>query len=244
MNVKILHFYPDLMNLYGSYANVSLLRRTLEKMGCAVTVETVLPGADADLSDADVLFMGAGTERRQKAALADFMRYRDAVKAAAERGCAMLFCGTAMELLGKRITDCDGKVYDGLAIANFETVQQHERMVEDVYGRSALYDGAVVGFMNKCSIITGITSPLVTDLAMGFGNEGERGSEGYYANNVYASELTGPILIKNPMLLEHFIAAVYAQRGDVMPKIAQDSYLTDGYAVTAEQLKLRSGADF
>lgn len=244
MNVKILHFYPDLMNLYGSYANVSLLQRTLEKMGCTVTVEAVLPGADADIADADVLFMGAGTERRQKAALADFLRCRDAVKTAAEHGCAMLFCGTAMELLGKRITDCDGKTYDGLAIADFETVQRRERMAEDVYGRSALYDGAVVGFINKCSIITGVTSPLVTDLAMGFGNEGERGSEGYHENNVYASELTGPILVKNPALLEHFVAAIYARRGKPMPQLPEDSYLTDGYAVTAEQLKLRSGADF
>ena len=28
MELKILHFYPDLMSLYGSYANVSILKRT------------------------------------------------------------------------------------------------------------------------------------------------------------------------------------------------------------------------
>mgnify|MGYP004442181117 CR=1 FL=1 len=27
MEIKILHFYPDLMSLYGSYANVSILKR-------------------------------------------------------------------------------------------------------------------------------------------------------------------------------------------------------------------------
>ena len=27
MELKILHFYPDLMSLYGSYANVSILKR-------------------------------------------------------------------------------------------------------------------------------------------------------------------------------------------------------------------------
>lgn len=242
MDVKILHFYPDLMNLYGSYANVSLLRRTLEKMGCTVTVEAVLPGADAKLADADVLFMGAGTERRQKAALTDLLRYRDAVKTAAEQGCAMLFCGTAMELLGRRITDSDGTVYEGLALADFETVQRRERMVEDVYGRSTLYDGAVVGFMNKCGVITGVTSPLVTDLALGFGNEGKGGSEGYHEKNIFASELTGPILVKNPALLERLIAAIYARRGETMPQLPIDNYLTDGYAVTAEQLRLRCKA--
>ena len=41
MELKIIHFYPDLMSLYGSYANVSVLRRYLEALGCAVTVQEV-----------------------------------------------------------------------------------------------------------------------------------------------------------------------------------------------------------
>ena len=44
MELKIIHFYPDLMSLYGSYANVSVLRRYLEALGCAVTVQAVVPG--------------------------------------------------------------------------------------------------------------------------------------------------------------------------------------------------------
>lgn len=43
MELKILHFYPDLMSLYGSYANVSILKRTLEEMGNPVAVEQVAP---------------------------------------------------------------------------------------------------------------------------------------------------------------------------------------------------------
>ena len=48
MELKIIHFYPDLMSLYGSYANVSVLRRYLEALGCAVTVQPVVPGEGAD----------------------------------------------------------------------------------------------------------------------------------------------------------------------------------------------------
>ena len=44
MEVKILHIYPDLMSLYGSYANLSVLRRYLEAMGCTVTVDALRPG--------------------------------------------------------------------------------------------------------------------------------------------------------------------------------------------------------
>ena len=67
MELKIIHFYPDLMSLYGSYANAALLRRHLEDLGNTVTVETVDCGQTADIAGADVLYMGAGTERSKKA---------------------------------------------------------------------------------------------------------------------------------------------------------------------------------
>ena len=174
MDIKILHFYPDLMSLYGSYANVSVLKRALEAMGNTVTIETVAPGQEADVAGADVLFMGAGTERAQKAALKDFARFGEAVKAAAESGAAMLFCGTAMELLGKTITDAEGNTYDGIALAGFTATQGKKRLVEDVYGHTTLYAEPVVGFMNKCSVLSGVETPLLTDLELGYGNDGEK----------------------------------------------------------------------
>ena len=33
MRIQLLHLYPDLMNLYGEYANVAALRRSLERQG-------------------------------------------------------------------------------------------------------------------------------------------------------------------------------------------------------------------
>lgn len=241
MELKLIHFYPDLMSLYGSCANVSILRRRLERLGNTVTVEPVIPGRPADLSAADFLFMGAGTERAQKAALADFTQYGDPIKALAESGTAMLFCGTAMELLGKSVTDAGGTVYDGIGLAEFTSVQGKKRFVEDVYGHTDLYPEAVVGFMNKCGIITGVETPLLTAMAMGFGNEGPQTPEGFHWNNVFASELTGPILVKNPRLLDAVVSAVYTHRGQPLPEnLSRDHWLEDGYAITAEQLKLRS----
>lgn len=241
MDIKILHFYPDLMSLYGSYANVSVLKRRLEQMGSTVTVTPVLPGQEADLSDADFLYMGAGTEHAQKAALLDFARYGEAVKNAAEDGVSMLFAGTAMELLGKTITDSDGKVYDGIGLADFTAVQGTKRFVEDVYGHTDLYPEAVVGFMNKCSTISGVETPLLTSLSLGFGNEGEKTPEGFHRNNVFASQLTGPLLVKNPRMLDAVVDAIYRRRGVPLPaERPTDHWAGDGYRITAEQLKLRS----
>ena len=33
MEFRFVHFYPDLMSLYGSYANLSVLQRLLEQLG-------------------------------------------------------------------------------------------------------------------------------------------------------------------------------------------------------------------
>lgn len=241
MDIKILHFYPDLMSLYGSYANVSVLKRRLEQMGSTVKVTPVLPGQEADLSGADFLYMGAGTEHAQKAALADFARYGQTVKDLAESGVTMLFAGTAMELLGKTITDADGKVYGGIGLADFTAVQGNKRFVEDVYGHTDLYPEAVVGFMNKCSTISGVKTPLLTELSLGFGNDGEKAPEGFHRNNVFASQLTGPLLVKNPRMLDAVVDAIYRHRGEPLPEERPtDHWAEDGYLITAEQLKLRS----
>lgn len=240
MELKILHFYPDLMSLYGSYANVSILKRRLEAMGNTVTVKTVLPGQNADLSGADFLYMGAGTERAQKAALADFVRYGDAVKAAAEEGVSMLFAGTAMELLGQTITDDTGKIYDGIALARFTSVQGKRRLVEDVYGHTDLYPDAVVGFSNKCSILSGVETPLLTSVEFGYGNGGLKTPEGFRYKHVLGSHLTGPLLVKNPRLLDHVVSAIYAHRGEALPtELPVDRWAEEGYGITAAALKQR-----
>lgn len=239
MEIRILHFYPDLMSLYGSYANVSILKRTLEAMGNSVTVERVELGADTDLAHADFVYMGAGTERAQKAALLNFSKLGDAVKTAADAGVTMLFAGNSMELLGKTITDDAGKVYEGLGLAGFASVQNKKRFVEDVYGHTDLYEDAVVGFINRCSVITGVETPLLTSMDMGHGNEGPCGPEGYHCGNVFASQLTGPILVKNPALLKVMVQAVYRHRDQECPEIPVDDYMAQGWAITAEELKAR-----
>ena len=242
MEMKIVHLYPDLMNLYGSYGSVSVLRRHLERAGCAVTVETVSPGEVADIAGADFLFMGAGTERAERFAAADFARLGPAVKAAAADGTAILFAGTAMELLGASVTDKNGETFAGIGLAGFTTVQGRERIVGDVYGTTDLFPEAVVGFMNKCGLIRDVETPLLTGLAMGFGNEAEKGPEGFHWQNVFASELTGPILVKNPRLLEAVAAAIFARRGAPAPEdVPTDPFAEAAYAVTAEQLRLRAG---
>ena len=240
VELNIVHLYPDAMSLYGEYANVAVLRRHLEAAGVAVTVEAALFEDAPDFERADFIYMGAGTERMQKAALTALLPHREAFSAAVYRGAAVLFTGNAMETLGASVTDASGKVWPGLGLAEYTTVETDKRDPGDVIAHTTLLDRPVVGFMNKCSVTRGVASPLFDRLTLGFGNEADQGAEGYVSGNVFATHLTGPVLVKNPGFTDFLIRRLFHGRGLPMPDILPVlPYEEDAYEVTLAELSSR-----
>ena len=237
--MKLVHLYPQAMSLYGEYANLALLTRLLESLGEPVELTAAAPGETPDLSGADLIYMGAGTERTQKAALTWLTPHRQALGEAAERG-LVLFTGNAMELLGASVTDKEGTLYEGLGFGSFATVETDKRMPHDVIARTSLFEAPVVGFMNKCSVTSGVDNPLFTALDMGTGNEGDKGPEGFYQGNVMGTHITGPVLVKNPAFLTWVADKLYKNRGESMPPVPAGQPWMDmarrAYQVTLEEL--------
>lgn len=240
MELSILHLYPDLMNLYGEYANLAVLCRRLSGLGVQAAVQCAAPEDAPDFRAADMIYMGAGTERRQKAALHALSPYAGALKEAAARGAVVLFTGSAMELLGASVTDAEGKVRPGLGLADYATVETEKRIPVDVIASSVLWEAPVVGFMNKCSTTRGVISPLFDSLALGFGNEAEHGPEGYVSGNVFATHITGPVLVKNPAFTDLIIRRLFALRGwDVPDDLPVPPHEREAYEVTLRELRAR-----
>lgn len=207
--MRLLHIFPDLMNLYGEYANVRVMERFLLEQGAQVTTETLSLYDTRDISGYDFYFMGAGTERNQKLALSQLTVHRDAIAAAIQAGKVLLFTGNAWELLGRAVTDASGHRFEALDLAAFETTESKKRIVGDAiayYGEKP-----VVGFVNKCSVTSGVANPFL-HMALGFGNESECGPEGWHEKNLYATHLTGPVLVKNPALLRELAGLLLGGR--------------------------------
>lgn len=200
MKLRLLHLFDDVMNLYGEYANVAVLARYLTDLGNEVSVDTLSLYEKKDISNYDFYYMGAGTERRQKLALSQLKEYRDVLLAACDAGKVLLFTGNSFELLGARVTAADGTAYAGLHFAAFETVESTRRNTGDALARFG--SDVLVGFVNKCSVTTGVETPLF-QLEMGFGNEKKQGAEGFRRCNCFGTHLTGPILVKNPAMLRY-----------------------------------------
>ena len=234
MELKLLHLYPDVMNLYGEYANVAVLARCLRDLGCTVSVDTLSLYEEKDISGYDFYYLGAGTERNQKLVLPHLLAHRADLEAACESGKVLLFTGTGFELLGAGITDADGKAFEGLHIGEFQTVESTRRITGDCIADCKELPLPLVGFVNKCSRSSGITSPLFT-LRMGFGNEKERGAEGFRKNNCFGTHITGPILAKNPAMLRYIAGLLGAKT----PEHAIYPNMEKAYEVTAEELQKR-----
>lgn len=236
MELKLLHLYDDVMNLYGEYANVSLLARYLTDLGHSVRVETLSLYEKKDISGYDFYYMGAGTERRQKLVLPQLLQYREALLEAKRRGAVLLFTGNAFELLGKAVTDAEGKRYDCLGFADFESNETKRRITGDVIAR--IENDRVVGFMNKCGHTTGVKQPLF-HVEFGFGNEERCGDEGWYDGNCFGTHLTGPLLVKNPSMLKRVAKALL---GDAFADTVQYPYMQRGYEMTLAELTKRMEA--
>lgn len=202
--MKILHLFYDLMNLYGDYGNVKALERALAKKGENVEVLQQSVGDELDLTDADIVYIGSGTERNQKVALEYLQNYKDAVSAALERS-IVLATGNSFEMFGKKITG--GKQYSGLGLFDFEVRETSERIVTDSVAEFEKFpDKDVIGFVNKASLISlGASEKPLFKVKQGAGNsDTQTGSEGIVNKNFYGTHIIGPLLIRNEFLAEYF----------------------------------------
>ena len=178
------------MNLYGEYANVLAMRDMIIKSGELCAVEKKSYGENVNFSDYDFVYIGSGTERGQKSVLADYLPRRDGFRAYVESGKAALLTGNSFEMLGKTITDCDGKSYSGLGLFDFTVTEQNKtRNTADAVFTADFLSSPLVGFINKCSEIKGIDEPMFT-VKLGLGNCSDSNGEGVRVNNLFCTHLT------------------------------------------------------
>ena len=168
--------------------------------------------------------------------LPQLLQYRETLLEAKRRGAVLLFTGNAFELLGKAVTDAEGKRYDCLGFAGFESNETKRRITGDVIAR--IGDERVVGFMNKCGHTTGVKQPLF-HVEFGFGNEAQCGDEGWRDGNCFGTHLTGPLLVKNPSMLRRVAKALL---GDAFADTVQYPYMQRGYEMTLSELTKRMEA--
>ena len=234
--MKILHWYHDIMNLYGEYANVSAMERILIKSGEEVVVDRLSFGEQAQLSDYDFIYVGSGTEKNLKYVLKDMLPYREAIRAYIASGKPLLMTGNSFEMLGKSFTDGSGKEFETLGLYDYTTAEvSGVRQTADIICKTDFLDQPLVGFINKSDDVFGITNPLF-QIEFGIGDRETCTTEGVHVANFFGTHLIGPILMKNPHFLTYLAALILGRE----PETAHLGYERKGYEVTLKKLRERA----
>lgn len=227
--MRLLHLYPNLMNLYGDYGNITVLTKHLEDQGVSVQIDTREIDEIVQFRKYDFIYIGSGTEYNQIVALKDLINYRDEVEEYVTDGKVMLLTGNAMELMGKSINE-----YEALGLLDFTSEVGEKRYTGDVIVHNDDI-GDVVGFINKSSTITGGQEYRLFDYEFMDNNLADNLYEGYRMNNLFGTHIIGPVLVKNPCFINYIVKLL------VDPDYQQIDYEYErkAYEITLNELRKR-----
>lgn len=220
MKIKILHLYPDLLNLYGDKGNIECIKHRLLWRDIEAEVVAVMSEDDFDISDADIIFLGGGSDREQNIVCEKLLKRKDELVSYVENGGTLLATCGGYELLGKSY-QCEDKTIEALGILDIYAISGEDRLTDNVVLQSDLLDCKIVGFENHGSRMKiGSHEPLGKVLC-GNGNDGEAGYEGVVYKNVVATYLYGPLLPKNPKLCDYIITKALKRKYPDFDKLSE-----------------------
>lgn len=231
MEIRILHLYYDIMNLYGEYGNVKVLEKHLRDQGFEVIVDKKTIGEEKHFEDYDFIYMGCGTENNQKVVLSDLLKEKDDFINAIENEKIVLLTGNSFEILGQAIDD-----EDAIGILNFKTQHIDKRITTDAICTSKKFKEKIVGFINTSSIVKGNNNPLLEYEY----NTRNLENDGVAYKNVIGTHLIGPLLIRNPEILEYIVRKLCAKKDENF-EYKDIEYLEEeeGYKLVLSELEKR-----
>ena len=234
--LRLAHLYPEQMNIYGDRGNILTLTRRCAWRGVEVELLPVGVGAAVDWQEVDIAFFGGGQDSGQALIADDFVRRQGpALRAAIEGGLVLLAICGGYQLLGHYFLTHTGERLPGIGALDVHTVGGDVRLIGNivveadlttdhraptadhrppitnehnsplVVGRSSFV--RLVGFENHSgrTYLGAGVRPLGKVLA-GHGNNGEDGTEGARAGNVFGTYLHGPIIPANPRFADALLA--------------------------------------
>ncbi|MBQ5412868.1 MAG: hypothetical protein IIU19_05745 [Oscillospiraceae bacterium] len=203
--INIIAAYPDYLDLYGEYSAVKLLEKRLTGCGKEVAVTGMGFGTCPDISGADMIYVGAGTEDRVLSVLNDMKERAGQLKEFVGRGGLLAVSGSSMAIFCSTVTDNrNGTGCEGLGLFDAQAVITPKRRYGELicsYGSGKKVIGAV---NSSIDFVRGNAQAEMFRVIWDSSGRFPKGAaEGFRTgDNVYASEITGPLIWRNPFLLD------------------------------------------
>lgn len=196
--IKIAHLYYDLMNLYGESGNIKALGAALKRQNIKYDVDYLTKGSKIDFNTYDIFYMGMGTEMNQEIVRKDILRYKEEIKKVINKK-IFIMTGNSYELFGKSINN-----KEALGIFKFTSKQIRNRIAGEQTYNSYIVNKPIVGFQNRGSINDNKDNYLF-EVIKGNSNNAKTQYEGIHINNFYGTYTLGPLLVRNPLIVEHIV---------------------------------------
>lgn len=211
-SVNILWLYDDLLDLYGDSGNLTIICDRLNKMEIQTKVSRLSIGDNLDFSLYHMIYIGPGKAKNLAKASEHFYKYAEQAKQAIESGVVFLVTGNARLLFGKSFTGYDGAAYQGIGLFDYTARETGNVFISDVVASPVFApDTNGYGFINRTAHIDGNTGDFLFDVHTGAGdNETEATHEGNLLNNYFGTWQLGPVLVKNPHLLNTILQRLAA----------------------------------
>ncbi|HEX3609695.1 MAG TPA: glutamine amidotransferase [Solirubrobacterales bacterium] len=225
MELRVLALYPEQMNIYADRGNIVFLQRRCEWRGIGFEYAAAGTGEGFDPGAHDLVYIGGGQDRDQRAVAADMVASKGGALASttADGAVVLAVCG-GYQLLGHSYELGEERLL-GLGLVDLETVRKPgPRLIGNVAIEVDLGGGprTLAGFENHGGrTYLGAGARPLGRVLKGFGNNGEDGLEGVRRDNLIGTYLHGPLLPKNAWLADHLIGLAlerrYGRRPDLDP---------------------------
>ncbi len=223
LELRLIALYPEQMNIYADRGNVLFLQRRCEWRGIGFSYTACGSGEAFEPDEHDLIYIGGGQDRDQKAVAADLVESkREAITAALASDAVLLAVCGGYQLLGHSYELGDERI-EGLGLADLRTVREPgERLIGNVAIEVDLGRGprVLAGFENHGGrTYLGEDAEPLGRVLKGHGNNGADGHEGVRMGNTIGTYLHGPLLPKNTWLADHLIKAAIARRTGRAPEL-------------------------
>jgi CobQ-like glutamine amidotransferase family enzyme len=201
----IVHVYPHLLGTYGDAGNALVLHRRAQLRGIDAEIVPVHPGERLPRTG-DVYLLGGGEDAKQTAA-AQELRDDGGLAVAARSGAAIVGICAGYQLLGETFLGVGGATTPGLGLLDVRTGRLDHRAVGNMLADPVddLGVPTLIGFENHGGAThLGPGAQPLGRVRVGVGN-GDGGTEGAFAGNVYGTYFHGPVLALNPALADRVL---------------------------------------
>lgn len=215
--IKIVNLLPELLGTYGDQGNVATLSWRLTQRG--IDNEIVQASARSSIpTDGDFYFLGGGEDDAQVAAV-ELLRRDNALENALKNGAHLFAVCAGFQLLGNKFPASGGRTIEGLGILPIFTESAAKRSVGELLLDSTIGIGQLTGFENHAgqTKFEEKLQPLGI-VKSGIGNHASESCDGAITDQIIATYMHGPALVRNPKLADYFLAR---KLGELAP-IASD----------------------